>query len=239
MHLSHVEIYSATFLSPPDANLAVRVVRNRPDPLSPPQHSLMCIPRVEGPSQGCSDTKPSLISTWLVWLPHTAALNSAWANLSQGEGNQIFLSNTSSLLHKDTLQGVAAWWVCPGNRHQACPRRKDLSTGESSTQAVPSLPQVGKARGCAWSQCAQVWPRREMWKRERFGEMAQEGHYPRGSPTLGTGAPPSPTGVTWPQKGSQWSGWSLWGGFSWAACVCTAESALGFCFTSPRGLCPL
>lgn len=182
MHLSRVGIYSAAFLSPTRANLTVRVVRNKPDPLSPPQNSLMGIPwapRGEGPSQGCSGTRPSLISAWLVWLPHTTALNSAWANLSQGEGNQIFLSSTSSVLHKDTLQGAAARWVCPAFPGEAPPspshpRRKVAEHwGKHHTACALASPGVQGQGLCLITVCPSVAMEENVKEREDLGKWPQ------------------------------------------------------------------
>lgn len=135
MHLSHVGIYLTAFLTPTDASLIVRESSGTclTLSLSPSKHSLMGTPRAprgEGAMAALQDsgTTPSLILTWLARRLHATALNSAWADLSQGEGNQISLRNTSSLRHEHALQGVAARWVCPALPWEALPSAIPVGT---------------------------------------------------------------------------------------------------------------
>ena len=175
MHLSHVAIYLTAFITPTDASLIVR------------ESSGMCLtlclhrsplwwgsyehPEERWPSQDCS-----LVLTWLAWLLHTTALNSAWANWSQGEGNQIFLCNTSSLLQKHALRGVPARWICPAFPWKALPNAIPVGRcGNSTTQLVPLLPQVCKDRDYDRSQRAQAWPWRKMWQREQIWGNGSKG----------------------------------------------------------------
>lgn len=185
MHLSHVGIYSATFPSLTDASLPVGVVRNMPDPLSPPEHPLWWAswaPRAEGPSQGCSGMRPCLVSTWLVWLPPTKALLPAWANLSQGGSNQIFLSSPSSLPHEDTSQGAAARKVCPAFPWEGSPSPSQEEGGwawgkHHTACAIPSPAVLGPDHSVP--KCGHGG---KLERGREFGEMAPEGHYPGAAP---------------------------------------------------------
>lgn len=196
MHLSHVGIYWATFLSPTDASLTVRVVRNMPDSLSPPKHPLWWASKsTQGPSQGCRDMRSSLVSTWLVWLLHTTAFNSAWANLSQGEdlSEQHFITSTQRPFTGCCCQ-VDLPSLPPGRVTKPSPGGRWLSMGKTPHSLCLPFPRCGGTgvmliTACHGGKCE---------RGRGFWEMAPEGHYPRGRPTLGTGDPSSTTGGIWP-----------------------------------------
>lgn len=146
-------------------------------------------PRVEGPSQGCSGTRPHLGSAWLIWLPHTQHFTQPELIYPKEKVTRYFWATLHHFCTK-TLYGV----LLPDRFAQPSPERVTKSVpgwawGRHHTAcAFPSpgvldrgyilLPKCGHGGKCE--------------RGREFGEMAPEGHCPRGSPTLGT------AGVTWP-----------------------------------------
>lgn len=258
MHLSHVGIYLTTLLTPTDASLAVR------ESLGICLNSLSIkafsdghpkASRGEGDIFGLqhSGTIPSLILTWLAWVLQTTALNSAWADLSQEEGNKIFLCNTSSLLHQHALQGVTARWICPAFPWKALPNtipvwRWAEQWEKHHTACAFTSPGLQGQGLCLITLCP--------WRKEWVDLCERENRFmatglAQGQPYAGHSTRLHFSKCCWSymimlQKGrSPWSGLSLCKGrVTWCQaelnCTCLHwRICSGFCFTFPRGLCPL